>query len=58
MSPTGEDSGAARLTAAQVAELRAMYATGKWYQRALAAHFGISQSQVSHIVTRKHWKAA
>lgn len=44
----------ARLTEEQVAEIRALYASGV-FQRLIAARFGITQSNVSHIVRGKTW---
>jgi hypothetical protein len=51
----------ATLTDEQVAEIRALWATGKWKQRDIAARFGVSQSTVwrlAHGVTRRKEPAA
>ena len=50
----GEASGASRITKEQVRQIRDLAELGV-YQRDIARRFGISQSQVSNIVTRKHW---
>lgn len=54
--PRGEKHGRARLTAEQVAEIRTQYATGKVYQKDLARRYGVSQSQISHIICDKAWR--
>ena len=50
----GERNGSAKLTQEQVKNLRAEYSAGT-VQIALAARYGISQSQVSDIVRDKSW---
>lgn len=55
-SRPGESNGAARLTPAQVDEIRARYAAGGIAQRALAGEFGISQTQVGRIVRGARWR--
>lgn len=52
----GETSPKARLTAAQVDEIRCRYAAGESNQRELGEEFGICQTQVGRIVRRVHWK--
>lgn len=53
----GEKHGMAKLTEAKVIELRKLYATGQWTQRALAVKFGLAGSgPVSQIVNRKIWR--
>lgn len=52
----GEDRWSAKVNAVQVAELRALYATGEWRQRDLGIRFGIGQAQVSRIVNGRKWK--
>lgn len=52
----GELTAAAKLTAAQVRDLRARYAQGGVSQRALAAEFGVHQAQVYRIVSGKSWR--
>jgi len=45
-----------RLTADQVREIRALYATGAWTQKRLAERFGVTHTQISHIVRGEQWK--
>jgi hypothetical protein len=52
----GAHNGLARLTDAQVIEIRALYATGAYTQAALAAQFGVHQTNISLIVNGKHWR--
>lgn len=52
----GEDSGRHKLTAAQVAEIRARYKAGGVLQRDLAKEMGVKPMQISRIVNRKQWK--
>lgn len=49
--PRGEESGMSKLSAAQVAEIRALYAAGGITQAAIARRFGVSQGNISWIVT-------
>jgi len=51
----GERNGRSKLNAAEVAEIRAAYATGRYRQRELAEHHGVDKSQISYIVTGKCW---
>jgi hypothetical protein len=57
--PAGARRGTAnrnsKLTESQVIAIRARYAKGE-AQKAIAARYGITQTQVSHIVLRKLWK--
>lgn len=46
----GENKRSHRLSDAQVAEIRARYAAGGVFQKALAAEYGVSQQLVSHVV--------
>lgn len=57
-SRNGERHPMAKLTAAQVADLRVRYAAGGIGQRALAREFGLSQAQVSNIVSGARWRNA
>lgn len=50
----GEENPAAKLCFGQVVEIRAMSQSG-YSQRAIAQHFGISQSQVGNIVRGSSW---
>jgi hypothetical protein len=52
----GERHSLAKLTSADVAEIRRRCAAGE-RQRAVAAEFSVSQQQVSKIVTGKRWPA-
>jgi hypothetical protein len=51
----GEAHWAAKLTAIQVDEIRRRYANGNISQRNLGTEYGISQSHIHLIVTRKLW---
>ena len=56
-APPGERNGSAKLTRAQVLEIRARWARGGVFQRELGADFGVSQAQISLIVrglARRH----
>ena len=53
--PRGERNGMAKLTAADVVKLRALYCTGRLSQRQLGVLFSISQPSVWRIVTNKTW---
>lgn len=46
----GQDNGNAKLSASAVRQIRAVYAAGGGSQRALAAKFCVSQSQIGKIV--------
>jgi hypothetical protein len=52
----GENNPSVRLTAAQVQEMRALYAGGGISQQALGAKYGIGQGAVSGIVLRRTWR--
>ena len=52
----GERQGLAKLTAAQVGDIRARYRTGQYRQTDLSAIFGISPATVAQIVTLKTWR--
>lgn len=52
----GEYHPRAKLTRAQVVELRGLYATRSLSQRALAKRFGLSQTHVGSIVRGESWK--
>ena len=52
--PRGPNNHAAKLTEAQVLEIRARCAAGEM-QRVVAAQYGVTQSSVSYIVSRKKW---
>lgn len=51
----GELSGKARLSAAQVVEMRRLYAAGGWSHATLAAKYGVSRATAGHALTRLTW---
>lgn len=51
----GEKAGPSRLTAIQVLEIRRQWSEGR-LQREIAATFGVSQGNVSHIVHDHTWR--
>jgi len=53
--PRGERNGCAKLTAAQVVEIRALHVLGTGYRK-LARRFGINQDTAREIVKRHMWK--
>lgn len=55
-TPCGEHSPHARLTEADVREIRALYATGDHSQAGLARRYGVRPATISKIVTRRKWK--
>lgn len=52
---TGEKNNSAKLTAAAVQAIRAKHAVGQPVS-SLSREYGISESQVKNIITRKQWK--
>lgn len=52
----GEENGNSRLTEKQVEEIRSMYASGEYTQKGLGNQFGVSQTMIFYIVSRKQWK--
>jgi len=52
----GARNGQARLTEAQVGEIRRRYAEGGVSQDALAAEFSVSQAQIWNIVRGRSWQ--
>lgn len=52
----GENNSNAVLTDDKVRQIKQLYKTGKYSQRALADLFGVSVTQVCHIMQRKKWK--
>jgi len=55
-SPPGEQSVHAKVTEAQVRDIRRRHAQGDTTQTCLAAEFGVSPSNIWQIVTRRSWK--
>ena len=52
----GEECTNAKLTEAQVAEIKTAYATGSVTQSTLGATYGVSQSSISFILSGKRWR--
>lgn len=52
---SGENNSRALLSEAEVRLIRSRFASGE-LQKHIASDYGIAQSQVSAIVTRKKWK--
>jgi hypothetical protein len=52
----GEQNGQSKLTSKQVDEIRFRYAAGGITQRELARQYGVSNSLIGHIVTRRFWR--
>lgn len=50
-----ERNGHAKLTEADVADIRRRYAAGGVSQQSLADEFHVGQTQISRIVSGKHW---
>lgn len=51
----GERNNKSKLTADQVLEMRALFASGEWKKNALARKFGISDTATIHVLSGKHW---
>jgi hypothetical protein len=56
-SLNGEQHGQAKLTAAQVREIRTRYAAGGVTQQELGEEYGVLQASISKIVLRKKWRS-
>jgi hypothetical protein len=54
--PRGEASPHAKLTTDQVREILALYASGGYRQRDLAARYSVSVAAIAKIVTGRKWK--
>jgi len=54
-APPGEGHHSAKLTDANVLEIRKLHAAGGISQRKLGERFGVAQANISLIVLRKHW---
>lgn len=52
----GERSPHAKLTAAQVKMIRALYAAGGITQKRLGEMYGVGEATIGHIVQRRSWK--
>lgn len=53
---SGETHGNAKMTWAQVREIRRLYATGDWTHQALADRYGVARRTISHIISGNRWK--
>lgn len=51
----GSENGNSKLTALQVIEIRELYARGNYTQEYLGKMSGVTNMQISNIVTRKKW---
>lgn len=54
-TPLGEKNGNSHLVADEVREMRRLYASGGWTQRALADRYGVHQATVWNIVNGRTW---
>jgi DNA-binding MarR family transcriptional regulator len=54
-SHTGSKNPMALLNEVQIVTIRKLYSEGSYKQIALAATFGVNQSQISRIINRKRW---
>lgn len=54
--PRGETHGNAKLTEAQVLEIRHLYAEGGWTHQRLGKRFDVSGGLIPYIVHRKTWR--
>ena len=54
--PRGEAVASSKLNAEEVLKIRCCYAQGIMSQRELASIYKVHQTQIGHIVRRKHWK--
>ncbi len=52
----GEDSLAAKLTAAKVREIRALSGSGEWPERRLANRYGVSKTTIRDITHGRTWR--
>lgn len=54
--PRGEAHGCSKLTSSQVAEIRALFTTGRITRKEIAVQFGVDRSTINRIINRKIWK--
>lgn len=54
--PRGEENGHSKLTRDDVIQIRRLYSTRDYTQRALGKMFGVTAKAISAIVLRKNWK--
>ena len=54
-SRKGEANANSRLSRKQVVEIRAKWATGRYFQRELGEEYGVTQSMVSKIILNANW---
>jgi len=51
----GENHPRSKLTAVQVTEIRALYATGEHSSRQLARQYGVTKAQILNIIHHYQW---
>lgn len=51
----GAHNGNAKLSEKDVIAVRGLYASGRATQRELASMYGVGETQISHIITRRRW---
>lgn len=56
--PRGEKHACAKITDAQVGEMKALYASGNWSYRSLGRRFGVSHTEVGDVINFKIRKAS
>jgi hypothetical protein len=56
LMPRGAKHGMAKLSEAEVREIRELYASGQWSHRRLAGRFAVSRNHIGQIVRRRVWK--
>lgn len=55
---SGEAHANAKLTVTQARKIRGLYATGRYFQKDLAALFSVGQSTVGRVVRNERWRDA
>lgn len=55
-TPRGETSVAAKLTTAEVVDIRKLHSSGKYVAAELARLFNVSRETIRLVVTRQTWK--
>lgn len=51
----GERKGISKLKDADIVEIRRLYATGEWFQKEIAAKFGVTQATIWAVLSGKTW---
>jgi hypothetical protein len=54
----GERNFSARLSEADVVQIRTLYATGRYLQRTLAQMYDVDRKHISRIIRHNFWKSA